>query len=75
MRQRQAHQVTRVIVQEGCDVHPLVSAQQKREQVRLPQLVRLGTLEARQLALRLRLRTHPRRTLTVLAQYPPHRCR
>jgi hypothetical protein len=45
MRHRQAHQVTGVIIQERGHIDPLVSAQQEREQVRLPQLVRLGTLE------------------------------
>lgn len=36
VRHRQAHQVTRVIVEERCDIHPLVPTQQKGEQVRLP---------------------------------------
>jgi hypothetical protein len=45
MRHRQAHQVTGVIVQERRHIDPLVPPQQEREQVRLPQLVRLGTLE------------------------------
>lgn len=47
MRQRQAHQVTRVIVEERRHVDPLVPAQQEREQVRLPQLVRFRPLKAR----------------------------
>ena len=51
MRHRKTHQVARVIIQKRRDVQPLVPAQQKREQVRLPQLVRLGALEARRLAL------------------------
>ena len=46
MGHRQAHQVARVIVQECRHVHPLVLAQQEREQIRLPQLVGLGALEA-----------------------------
>lgn len=75
MRQRQAHQVARVIVQEGRDIHPLVSAQQKREQVRLPQLVRLSTLEAHELALRLRPHARARGQLAVLMQHSAHRCR
>lgn len=73
MRHRQAHQVARVIIEECCDVDSLVSAQQKREQIRLPQLVRLGTLEALNLALppgRPRRRCYQ---LVVLMQHPPHR--
>ncbi len=36
MRQRQTHQITRVIVQERRHVQPLVLAEQEREQIRLP---------------------------------------
>lgn len=75
MRQRQAHQVARVIIQEGRNVHPLVSAQQKGEQVRLPQLVRLSSLEAHELALRLRPHARARGQLAVLMQHSAHRCR
>jgi hypothetical protein len=45
MRHRKAHQVAGVIVQERRHVQPLVPPQQEREDVRLPQLVRLGPLE------------------------------
>jgi hypothetical protein len=45
MRDRQTHQIPRVIVQERRHVQPLVPAQQERKEVRLPQLVRLRTLE------------------------------
>jgi hypothetical protein len=75
VRHRQAHQIARVIIQERCNVHALVSAQQKGEQVRLPQLVRLGTLEAHELAPRLRLRKRACRQLPMLAQHTPHRRR
>ena len=51
MGDRQTHQVARVIIQERRHVQPLVPAQQKGEQIRLPQLVRLGALKARHLAL------------------------
>jgi hypothetical protein len=45
-----------VIIQERRDVEPLVPSQQKREQIRLPQLVRLGSLEASRERLLARLR-------------------
>jgi hypothetical protein len=50
VRHHQRHQVPRVVVHEGRHVQPLVPSQQKREYVRLPQLVRLRSLK------RLRLR-------------------
>jgi hypothetical protein len=68
MRHRKTHQVAGVIIQKGRHVDPLVSAQQEREQIRLPQLVRLGSLKAHGLALRSGL--HRRRTLQPLA--PQH---
>ena len=76
MRHRQAHQIARVIVEERRHVNPLVAAQQEREQVRLPQLVRLRPLEAlhRRPPPRLALRSL-RRLHTSLAQDPPHRRR
>lgn len=46
MRQRPTHEITRVIIEEGNEVQPLMPAQQEGEQIRLPQLVRLGALEA-----------------------------
>ena len=76
MRHSQAHQVARVIVEERGDVDPLMAAQQEREQVRLPQLVGLGPLEARHTRLGPRLgpgcgwRRDP-----FLAQHPAHRGR
>jgi hypothetical protein len=45
MRHGQAYEIPRVIIQERRYVDPLVLAQQEREQVRLPQLVRLRSLE------------------------------
>jgi hypothetical protein len=45
MRHRHTHQIARVIVQERRDIQPLVPTQQEREDVRLPQLVRLRALE------------------------------
>lgn len=52
----EAHEVARVVVQERGYVDPLVLAQQEREQIRLPELVGLGSLEALRLGLGLRLR-------------------
>jgi hypothetical protein len=75
MRQCQTHQIARVVVQERRHVHPLVLAQQEREQVRLPQLVRLGTLEALQPRLTLDPRLDPRRCQPLLLQHPPYRGR
>jgi hypothetical protein len=46
MRHHQGHQVARVVVHEGRHVQPLLPSQQKREDVRLPKLVRFGTLES-----------------------------
>ena len=45
VRERNTHQIPRVIVEECRDIHPLVSAEQEREQVALPELVRLRALE------------------------------
>jgi hypothetical protein len=45
MRQNQRHQVPRVVVHEGRHVQALMPSQQKREDVRLPELVRLRALE------------------------------
>jgi hypothetical protein len=73
MGHREAHQVSRVIVEECRDVDALVLAQQEREEIRLPELIGLGALEATHLEPRLRLRGCSR-TLTVLGvQHPPHR--
>ena len=44
-------QESRVVVHEGCQVNPLMASQQKREDVRLPQLVGLRPLEAPRRAL------------------------
>jgi hypothetical protein len=60
VRDRVRHQEARVIVHERRDVETLVSTQQEREEVRLPQLVRLRALEAsrQSLALDARRRRH-----------------
>jgi hypothetical protein len=73
MRHRKAHQIPGVIVQEGRDINPFMPPQQEREQVRLPQLVRLGALKV----LDLLLAAHPlgrRLRLDALgSQHSPYR--
>lgn len=46
VRHHEAHEVARVVVQEGRHVDPLLPAQQEREEIRLPELIGLRTLEA-----------------------------
>jgi hypothetical protein len=46
VRHHQRHHVPRVVVHEGCHVQPVVTSQEKREDVRLPQLVRFRPLES-----------------------------
>jgi hypothetical protein len=72
MRQHQGHDVPGVVVQKSSHVKTLVPSQQKREDVRLPQLVRLGAFEP--VLHELRLLPH-RRLLhePFLMQDPPHR--
>ncbi len=46
VRQRMADHIARVVVHESAQVQPLLPPQQKREKVRLPQLIRCRPLEA-----------------------------
>jgi hypothetical protein len=46
VRQRIGHDEARVVVHEGCQVQPLVASQEKREDVRLPELVGRRAFEA-----------------------------
>lgn len=46
MRQREAHHEARVVVHERRQIQPLVASQQKREDVRLPHLIRSCAFEA-----------------------------
>jgi hypothetical protein len=75
VRHREAHEVARVIIEKRRDIDPFVPAQQKRKKIRLPQLVRLGALEA----LRRRLRPWLRRRATLAyafgLQHSTHRRR
>jgi hypothetical protein len=73
MRHHQAHDVSRVVIQERRHVHPLVLAQQEREQVRLPQLVRLGALEAMRRGLGFGARRRALRRHAFRFQHPAHR--
>lgn len=75
MRQRQTHQVARVIVQERGHVETFMFPEQEREQIRLPKLVRLGPLEPVRPRLRLGTHLRARRRQPLLLQYPPHRGR
>ncbi len=70
---RVAHDEARVIIHEGCQVQPLVLAQQELEDVALPELVRLCALEPprrRRCLLQLRLLRFQQ---PLLVQDPPHR--
>jgi hypothetical protein len=68
VRHHQAHEIARVVVHERRDIDTFLSTQQEREEIRLPQLVRLGPLEAARLALGLglALRLAPRPESLVL---------
>jgi hypothetical protein len=46
MRQRVGHDEARVVVHEAGEVQPFMAPEEKREDVRLPHLIRLGALEA-----------------------------
>ena len=46
VRHHETHQVPRVIIQERRHVHPLLAPEQEGKEIRLPQLIRLGALEA-----------------------------
>ncbi len=72
MRHTQTHQITRVIIQKCRHVHPLVSSQQEREQIRLPQLIRLGTLESMRGGLWLLAHRRPRLHDSLGVQHPAH---
>jgi len=73
VRDHQRHQVPRVVVHERGHVQPLVSTQQKREDVRLPQLIRLGALKGSLRRLRLGRRRGHCLEHPFLVQNPPHR--
>jgi hypothetical protein len=72
MRQRPAHDETRMVIHEGTQIEPFVPAQQEGEDVRLPQLIWCRPLETpRPVLVRRRWRAclwdQP-----CLVQHPPH---
>jgi hypothetical protein len=73
VRHHQAHEIARVIIQERRHVDALVAPKQKREEVRLPQLIGLGALKAplRRFGPRLRRRSLLRKPF--LLEHPAHR--
>lgn len=70
---RKTHQVAGVVIEKRGDVDPLVPPQQEREQIRLPQLVRLGTLEALRRGLRSWLRRRASLADALRLQHSTHR--
>ena len=73
MRHHQRHQEARVVVHEGRHVQAVVTAQQKREDVRLPELVRLRPLEAVLGRTRLGHRLRYCLQQPLFVEDPPHR--
>jgi hypothetical protein len=74
VRQRMRHEEARVVVHEADQVEPLVPTQEKREDVRLPKLVGLGSLEAPRAVL-VWLSTRPcLGHQALLVEDPPYLC-
>jgi hypothetical protein len=73
VRDRKAHQIPRVIIQERRDIEPFMPTQQEREQVRLPQLVRLRSLEVLYYGLTPYPPRHHLRLDALGLQHPAHR--
>lgn len=71
MREVMRHHEARVVVHEGRQVQALVTPQQKREDVRLPELVRLRALEASRWMMP-RSRHRARLDQPCLVEDPPH---
>jgi hypothetical protein len=73
VRERVSHQIARVVVHEADQVQPLVPSQQKREEVRLPHLIRRCSFEStRRLRSALLLR-RARLDQPLLVQHAAHR--
>ena len=70
---RKTHQIPRVIVQERRHIDALVTPQQERKKVRLPQLIGFGALEVLNRALALDPLGRDLRLDALRSQYPPHR--
>jgi hypothetical protein len=73
VRHHQAHQVARMIIEERRHVDPLVLAQQEGEEIRLPELIRLGALEAPLPRFRLWLHSGSRLCKPFAFQHAAHR--
>ena len=73
MRHRKTHQVARVIVQERGNINALMAPQEERKEVRLPQLVRLGTFEVLHLNLPAHSPLGHLRLDAFGSQHPAHR--
>lgn len=71
MRHRVPHDEAAVVIHEHAHVQPLCTPQPKREDVRLPKLIRCRTLEAPRQVLPLHLR-HRRLDEFLLVQNPPY---
>ena len=75
MRHHEAHEVARMVVHEGRHVHALLAAQEERKEIRLPELVGFGALEAHRRGLRAGLAPRalaPARK-PLLFEHPAHR--
>ena len=72
VRHRPAHEEARVVVHEGGHVETLVTPEQKREDVRLPHLIRRCALEAPRPVLPRRRRRRRLRDETLLVQDAAH---
>lgn len=73
VRHHQTHEVARVIIEERRHVEPLVLAQQEREEVRLPELVGLGALEAALARPGIALHRRSQLRQALAFQHPAHR--
>jgi len=74
MRQRVRHQEARVVVHEGGHVHALVAAQEKREDVRLPELIGLRPFETTRSVLSFRHRRTGGRNQPRIVEDSPDLC-
>ena len=74
VRERVRHDEARVIVHEGREVQTLMASQQKREDVRLPELIRCSALEAPRWVLARRRRLRRLGDQSLLVQDPPDLC-
>lgn len=73
MRHHQAHEIARMVIQERRHVHPLMTPEQERKEIRLPELIGLGALKAPLLRLGPRACRRPPLGEPLLPQHPAHR--